>query len=128
MSAFDPEAIKKATEGGAEHIAAQQAERAAEDAAEVARQAAIHAGYPRVLSSGGARDDTTVYPSEFTLEYDTEAEALAAVAQARADGRHVSMIDSDTGAFVVATGGGYSAAIELDPSTRYSTSDHTGGR
>lgn len=118
--------MEKATEGGAEFVANQQAQFAAEQAAEAARAAAATAGYPRVMSSGGARDDDTVYQSEVTLEFDTKEEALAAVDAARADGRHVSQIDG--GNYVVESGGGWSAAIELDKNARYPLADHTGGR
>lgn len=106
----------------------QQAQYAAEQAAENARAAAVTVGYPRVLSSGGARDGTTVYQSVVTLEYDTEAEAVAAADQARADGRYVPADDGTGGAPVQQTPGGYAVAIELDASARYPLSDHTGGR
>lgn len=114
--------MEKAVEGGAEFTANQQAQAAAAAEAEKARAAAVTAGYPRVNGSGGASDDLWVYPSAFPLEYDTEAEAVAAAEQAHAEGRYVSPDG------VVPSGNGYTVTIELDPSTRYSTSDHTGGR
>jgi hypothetical protein len=118
--------MEKAVEGGAEFIAAQQAKVAADLAAEDARAAAVQQGYPRVLTSGGAQDTEWVYPSEVTLGFDTETDALAAVEAARAEGRHVSSFDG--GDFVIEDGGEWKAAIELDKSTRYPLADHTGGR
>ena len=124
--------MAEAVAGGEEHMAAQKADvdAAAEAEAERAAAAAADAPYPRVMSSGGASDDLWVYPSCYTFEYNTEAECQTALDAARADNpeRYTAMMDPATGAYIIQSPGGWQCAYETDTSTRYSTSDHEGGK
>lgn len=113
--------------GAQEFMAAQAAHVAEVAATEEARRNAADPNYPRILTSGGATDGVTRFLSEVTLEFDTEAEAVAAVEHARANGHHVSVV-GDNGEFVTQSPGGWIAAIELDSNRRESESDHEGGK
>jgi hypothetical protein len=79
MSGFDPEAIKKATEGGSEFISKQQAQEKAEEAADAARVA-------------GLPDDQLPVGT-----YATKDEAIAYLREAEAAGKHPQPIDDGTG-------------------------------
>ena len=96
--------MEKAVEGGAEFISKQQAKVAADLAKEEAREAAAAAaaGYPRTFDRGTRMVDET-NGHEFVgtqWSFNTEAEALAKINEARASNKYVMYANPDGGSYI----------------------------
>lgn len=91
---------------GAAGVAAQQAQAAAQD--EAAREAEANAPYPRVHNAHTRWVDEAVSPThEFVgtqYEFNSEAEALAKIDEARAAGKYVMFMDPENASYVAALG------------------------
>lgn len=102
-------------------VAKQQKQYADEQAAEAARVAALGAQpYPRLMASGGGYEDVStglVYETQI-WQWDTQAEAEAAVADAHANGLYVvpgSLVEGN---------GGWNARIQTPGTTPTNASDN----
>lgn len=99
------ERMKKAAEGGAEFLHEQAVHVADVAAREAARVAENPEAYPRVYGRGERWVDNSnpAAPREFIgtqYAYNTLAEALQAIDQARANGKDVLYMDPENGSYV----------------------------
>lgn len=108
--------ITEAVAGGAEFTKAQQEQAAAEAKAEAERAAAAPVKYPAEFSPHTRWvDDAVAPPVEFIgtqYTYNTEAEALAAIEEARAADKYVMYMDPAGASYVAEANGGYTITVE----------------